>query len=74
MLAKKIPSVDSYLIANIVNAFEGSMNQATGELLVSALMKSKDKLVNISEQDLAKGVEVFFGISKEICRTINCMQ
>src|SRR5690606_8365685 len=59
VLAQKIPVVDNYLVANVVNSFEGSMNAATGELLVSTLLKSQDKLNNISEQDLSKVLKSF---------------
>ncbi|MBL7698673.1 MAG: HEAT repeat domain-containing protein [Chitinophagaceae bacterium] len=59
VLAGKIATIDNYLVANIVNSFEGSMNASAGEMLVSALLKSQDKLNNISEQDLTRVLKSF---------------
>lgn len=54
VLAQKIPTIDNYLVANVINAFEGSMTAPSGEALITALMKSQDKLDNVSEDDLKR--------------------
>jgi putative membrane-bound dehydrogenase-like protein len=74
-LAKQIPSTDNYLLPNIINCFENSINEGAGVALVSALSKSQDKLDNISEDDLNKVLKGFpSSVKKTAAPVINIVK
>lgn len=53
-LAGKIPAVDAYLVPQLIQSFQGNMNAAVGQALISSLQKISGKLDNISEEELNK--------------------
>lgn len=53
-LAAKIPTIDTYLVPQVIQSFQGNMNAAAGEALVASLIKISGKLDNVSEEELNK--------------------
>lgn len=51
---EKVSQADIFLLAGLVNAFEGSSSEEVGKSLVKALQSLPDRLDNLSLQDLQK--------------------
>ena len=54
-----VPKADPFLLPSLINAFEKNSNPKVGASLVSGLQLAKDRLDNISEQDIERVLKSF---------------